>query len=146
MENSGALDPAHYSAEEILRDGGSIHVRAIRPDDRERLLRHFKELSEDSRYHRFFGVKRSLTEADLNRLTQLDFVNHVGLVATLRQAGEERFIGDARYVRGDDPAHAEVAFAVVDDHQGRGIATLLLEHLSRIARVAGILEFEADVL
>jgi acetate---CoA ligase (ADP-forming) len=140
------LEPAHYSAEEILRDGGSILVRSIRPDDRERLLRHFKELSEDSRYHRFFGVKRSLSEADLTQLTQLDFVTHVGLVATLRQEGEERFIGDARYVRGTDPTRAEVAFAVIDEHQGRGIATLLLEHLGRIARAAGIKEFEADVL
>jgi acetate---CoA ligase (ADP-forming) len=144
--SSGVSDPAHYSAEELLRDGGSIHVRSIRPDDRERLLRHFKELSEDSRYHRFFGVKRSLGEAELTRLTQLDFVNHVGLVATLRHEGEERFIGDARYVRGADPARAEVAFAVVDEHQGRGVATILLEHLSRIARAVGIVEFEADVL
>jgi acetate---CoA ligase (ADP-forming) len=144
--SGGAFDPAHYSAEEILRDGGSIHVRAIRPDDRERLLRHFKELSEDSRYHRFFGVKRSLSEAELQRFTQLDFVNHVGLVATLSHSGEERFIGVARYVRGTDPARAEVAFEVVDEHQGRGIATMLLQHLSGIARTAGISEFEADVL
>jgi acyl-CoA synthetase (NDP forming)/GNAT superfamily N-acetyltransferase len=144
--SSDAFDPAHYTAEEILRDGRSIHVRAIRPDDRERLLRHFKELSADSRYHRFFGVKRSLTEADLTGFTQLDFINHVGLVATLLERGQERFIGDARYVRSADPARAEVAFAVIDEHQGRGIATLLLEHLGRIARAAGISEFEADVL
>jgi acetate---CoA ligase (ADP-forming) len=144
--NNGVSDPAHYSAEELLRDGGSIHVRSIQPDDRERLLHHFKELGEDSRYHRFFGVKRSLNEAELTQLTQLDFVNHVGLVATIRYAGEERFIGDARYVRSADPARAEVAFAVVDEHQGRGVATVLLEHLSRIARAVGIVEFEADVL
>ena len=75
--NNGVSDPAHYSAEELLRDGGSIHVRSIQPDDRERLLHHFKELGEDSRYHRFFGVKRSLNEAELTQLTQLDFVNHV---------------------------------------------------------------------
>jgi len=146
MAGSGAFDPAYYSAEEILRDGGSIHVRAIRADDRERLLRHFKELSEDSRYHRFFGVKRSLSEAELTRFTQLDFIDHVGLVATLWHGEEERFIGVARYVRSTAPARAEVAFAVVDEHQGRGIATVLLEHLGRIARVAGISEFEADVL
>ena len=126
MAGSGAFDPAYYSAEEILRDGGSIHVRAIRPDDRERLLRHFKELSEDSRYHRFFGVKRSLSEAELTRFTQLDFIDHVGLVATLSHGGEERFIGVARYVRSTAPTRAEVAFAVADEHQGRGIATVLL--------------------
>ncbi|HKV55369.1 MAG TPA: GNAT family N-acetyltransferase [Candidatus Binataceae bacterium] len=141
-----AFDPAHYSSEEILRDGGSIHVRAIRPDDRERLLRHFKELSEQSRYYRFFGLKRALSESELARFTDLDFVDHVGLVATLWHDGEERFIGVARYVRGADRSRAEVAFAVVDDHHGRGIAPVLLEHLSHIARASGITEFEADVL
>jgi acyl-CoA synthetase (NDP forming)/RimJ/RimL family protein N-acetyltransferase len=140
------FDAAHYDADEILRDGGSIHIRAIRPDDRERLLRHFKELSEQSRYNRFFGLKRSLSDAELAQLTDLDFVNHVGLVATLWRDGEERFIGVARYLRGADSQRAEVAFAVVDEHQGRGIATVLLEPLSRIARAASITEFEADVL
>lgn len=138
--------PSTYEAEEILRDGGSIHVRAIRPDDRERLLDHFKRMSEQSIYHRFFGIKRSLTDEELVRFTQLDFVSHVGLVATLRRDGDERFIGVARYVRGANPARAEVAFAVVDEHQGRGIGAVLLEHLSRIARAAGITEFEANVL
>lgn len=139
-------DPAHYSVEEILRDGGSIYVRAIRPDDRERLLEHFKGLSEESVYHRFFGVKRSLSEAELTRLTELDFRNHVALVATLLENGQERIIGVARYIRNDDPSRAEVAFAVLDAHQGRGIATLLLEHLRRIAHASGVKEFQADVL
>jgi acetate---CoA ligase (ADP-forming) len=144
--NDESIDAAHYSAEEILRDGGSIHVRALRPDDRARLLEHFKGLSQQSRYYRFFGLKRSLTEAELVRLTQLDFVAHVGLVATLRDATSERFIGVARYIRGEDPTHAEVSFAVLDEHQGRGIGSLLLDHLSRIARASGIVELEADVL
>ena len=139
-------DLTSYSAQEVLRDGGSIYVRAIRPDDRDRLLRHFRELSEQSVYHRFFGVKRTLSDAELVGMTDLDFVTHVGLVATLGEGSEERFIGVARYVRGADPTRAEVAFAVIDEHQGRGIATVLLEHLSRIARAAGITEFEADVL
>lgn len=139
-------DLTSYSAQEVLRDGGSIYVRAIRPDDRDRLLRHFKELSELSVYHRFFGVKRTLGDEELVRMTDLDFVIHVGLVATLGEGPNERFIGVARYVRGADPTRAEVSFAVIDEHQGRGIATVLLEHLSRIARTAGITEFEADVL
>jgi len=139
-------DIANYSAEERLRDGGSIHVRAIRADDRDRLLRHFNGLSELSVYHRFFGIKRTLNEEELVRLTSLDFVQHVALVATLPEGDNEQFIGVARYVRGSHPERAEVAFAVLDGHQGRGIATLLLEHLCRIARAAGITEFEADVL
>ena len=146
MNDESIIDAAHYSVEEILRDGGSIHVRALRPDDRERLLEHFKGLSQQSRYYRFFGLKRSMTDAELVCLTQLDFVAHVGLVATLRDATGEHFIGVARYIRGEDPTHAEVSFAVLDEHQGRGIGSLLLDHLSRIARASGIVELEADVL
>ncbi|HXZ87173.1 MAG TPA: GNAT family N-acetyltransferase [Candidatus Binataceae bacterium] len=146
MTNS-TPDAAAYSAEEILRDGGSIHIRAIRADDRDRLLRHFNSLSEQSIYFRFFGVKRGLSERELVRMTAVDFVEHVCLVATLRDGDDERFIGVVRYVRSPNAAgRAEVAFAVLDDHQGRGIATVLLEHLSRVARAAGITEFEANVL
>jgi len=146
VNHEPVTDPAHYSAEEVLRDGGSIHVRALRPDDRDRLFEHFKGLSQQSIYYRFFGLKRTMTEEELARLTQLDFVTHVGLVATLRDDTGERFIGVARYIRSADPTHAEVSFAVLDEHQGRGIGSILLEHLSRIARSSGILELEADVL
>ncbi|HSU92007.1 MAG TPA: GNAT family N-acetyltransferase, partial [Sporolactobacillaceae bacterium] len=146
MSNEVVIDSASYRTEEVLRDGGSIHIRAIRPNDRERLLQHFKGLSEQSIYYRFFGIKRTLDDAELARFTQLDFANHVGLVATLREDGNERFIGVARYVRLTEPTRAEVAFAVLDKHQGRGIGTVLLEHLRRIAHQSGISEFEADVL
>jgi acyl-CoA synthetase (NDP forming)/RimJ/RimL family protein N-acetyltransferase len=145
--DSETLAPAaDYAADEVLRDGGSIHIRAIRPDDRERLREHFHGLSEKSIYFRFFGLKRSLNDAELTRLTNLDFVDHVALAATLRDDRGERFIGVARYIRCPDRSRAEVAFAVLDEHQGRGIGTLLLEHLSRIARAGGIVELQADVL
>jgi acetate---CoA ligase (ADP-forming) len=146
MNHEPITDVAHYNVEEILRDGGSIHIRALRPNDRDRLLQHFKGLSQDSIYHRFFGIKRTMTDEELVRLTNLDFVTHVGLVATLRDPDGERFIGVARYIRVDDPTHAEVSFAVLDEHQGRGIGSVLLDHLSRIARSSGIVELEADVL
>ncbi|HVA69185.1 MAG TPA: GNAT family N-acetyltransferase [Candidatus Binataceae bacterium] len=134
-----------YARHEVSRDGGSIFIRAIRSDDKERLLEHFRHLSAESVYHRFFGIKRTLTDDDLVRFTELDFVNHVGLVATLRDDGVERFIGDGRYMR-MDKTRAEVAFAVLDEYQGRGIGTLLLEAMLGIARAAGITEFQADVL
>ena len=136
-----------YAVEDVLRDGGSIHIRAIRPDDRERLLDHFGRLSARSAYFRFFATKRRLTDAELDRFTRLDFDQRVALVATLLEAGKERFIGVGRYaVLSGKPDAAEVAFAVVDDHQGRGVGTLLLEHLVRIARARGVREFQADVL
>lgn len=143
------LDPRHYAVDEILRDGGSIRVRAIRPDDKERLLENFGRLSARSVYFRFFSAKRRLTEKELAYFTELDFKSHVALVATLWENGEEKIIGVGRYFVVDSPEgprRAEVAFAVVDEHQGRGIGTLLLQHLAPIARANGVTEFEADTL
>ncbi len=142
------LDLRTYSADGILTDGTSIHIRAIRSDDRARLLDHFGRLSPESSYFRFMGLKRSLTDADLDTFTELDYVRNFGLVATLQDQTDERIIGVGRYmaVGGDGAKRAEVAFAIDDAHQGQGIGTLLLEHLARIARANGIDELEATVL
>lgn len=149
------MDARGYAATEILKDGGSIQIRAIRPDDKGRLVDHFQRLSQRSVYFRFFGVKKRLTEEELRRFTEPDFVRHVALAATLCVDGVEQIIGVGRYMAvpppdgGEDTgetSRAEVAFAVADDHQGRGIGTVLLEHLAQLARANGITEFEADVL
>ncbi|HEY6394940.1 MAG TPA: GNAT family N-acetyltransferase [Candidatus Binataceae bacterium] len=139
------IDPRHYCVDELLRDGSPIQIRSIRVDDKNLLLEHFSRLSARSVYYRFLGLRRSLEPADLARLTELDFVNHVALAATSNRASGEEFIGVGRCIR--THAHrAEVAFAVLDEYQDRGIGTLLLEHLSIIARASGITEFEAEVL
>lgn len=139
-----------YKADAILRDGGSIRIRSVRSDDKEELLKLFGRLSRRSVYFRFFRSKKQLTQGELAQFTELDFVNNVALVATLREGDEEQIIGVGRYSAIDDPSgpqrRAEVAFAVADDHQGRGIGTLLLEHMVPIAQANGIAEFEADVL
>jgi succinyl-CoA synthetase alpha subunit len=145
-ERAMLADPSLYQSEEILRDGRSILVRAIHPDDKDRLREHFQGLSSESIYLRFMGMKRELTDAELKRLTEIDFRDHVGLVATLSDGGRERFIGVGRYIRKPGTKRAEVAFAVLDEHQGRGIGPLLLEHLRRIAQVGGVAGFEAEVL
>src|SRR5262249_34546478 len=127
-----------YAAEEILRDGGSIHIRAIRPDDRERLADHFHRLSERSVRFRFMGAQRQLSAAELDDFTRRDFVRRGARVALLREGGPERITGVAPYVTDAGiGTTAETAFAVADAHQGRGIGTLLLEHLLRIARAHG---------
>jgi GNAT superfamily N-acetyltransferase len=138
--------PKNHAVRETLRDGTVILIRAIRPDDKQRLLQHFSGLSEQSVYYRFFGLKRSLSETDLHRLTELDFINHVGLAATAESEHGERFIGVGRYLRKENEPCAEVAFAVLDEYQGHGIGTLLLIHLASIAQKNGISRFIADVL
>lgn len=143
-------DLGHYATDELLRDGGSIHIRAIRPDDKQRLLTLFERLSSRSVYFRFFQTRQRLTDAELRYFTELDGVNNVALVATLREGDAEHIIGVGRYFRitedGQSTTRAEVAFTVADAHQGRGIGTLLLEHLAAIARRHGIDTFEAYVL
>ena len=143
-------EPRHYATDALLRDGGSIHIRAIRPDDKQRLLALFERLSNRSVYFRFFQTKQRLTDEELRYFTELDFSRDVALVATLQAGHEEHIIGVGRYFRlaqdGQPTTHAEVAFTVADAHQGRGVGTLLLEHLAAIARRQGIDTFEAYVL
>ncbi len=146
---AGAANPAAphtYRVMESLRDGEPILIRAIRPDDRARLLAHFHALSPDSVRHRFMGMRRDLSTEELVRLCDVDFRDHVGLVATLGSGDGERFIGVGRFIRVAEPRRAEVAFAVLDEFHGHGIATVLLRHLALIARELGIEQFEADVM
>lgn len=140
-----------FSTVARLRDGGLIRIRAIRPEDKGRLLDHFRHLSPSSVYQRFFGVKKTLTPEELRRFTELDFTDAVGLAATVGEGEQELFVGVGRYIVVDPRVsrgsrRAEVAFAVADEQQGRGIATQLLAQLLPFARRNGIAALEAEVL
>jgi len=95
---------------------------------------------------RFHGIKRTITEAEAINMTDIDFAEHVALVATCGNPVPQ-LIGVCRYIICDSKHHrAEIAFAVLDEHQGKGIGSMLLRHLAIIARSQGIQEFLADVL
>jgi RimJ/RimL family protein N-acetyltransferase len=132
-----------------LRDGRAAVLRAIRPDDRERLAAAFLALEPESVYLRYFSYKHELTPADLDRLCVPDFRERVVLVATIGNADGEVIIGSGGYVVhpvADGARAAEVAFAVEEDFHGNGIATRLLAVLADIARADGIAQFDAEVL
>jgi acetate---CoA ligase (ADP-forming) len=142
-----------YAEPVALRDGTSLLVRAVHPSDKPLVLALFGRLSPQSIRYRAFGAKSTLTERELIALTEVDFDTHVALAAVVRTPGEERLVGIARYIRFDargkldaKSSVAEAAFTVEDAYQGRGIGTLLLEHLAEIARAAGVEQIEADVL
>ncbi|SRR5208283_2366897 len=137
-----------YAIDEVLCDGQAVTIRAIRPDDRERLEGHFMALSPDSRYRRFFGLRHNFGPRELDRLTAPDYPLHLALVATIDdQNGDEVIIGDARCVATPaQPDVSELALSVSDAWQGRGVATILLEHLILCARSAGISRVTAEVM
>src|SRR3954447_3575804 len=133
--------PRHWEADVVLRDGKTAHIRPIRSDDAELLVDFYGRVSERSKYYRFFSPMPNLSDRDVQRFTQVDHDQRVAFVLTLQ--GQMIAVGRYDVVH---PGEAEVAFLVEDQHQGRGIAQILLEHLAQAARERGIERFIAEVL
>jgi len=139
------LDAANYSAIETLRDGRTVEIRAQRPEDREGMLAAIARSSSGSLYRRFFAVRRDFSEKETDYFLDIDFVNHVALLAVTNDAGQPTIIGGGRYVV-VQPGQAEVAFAIIDAYQGLGIGSALMRHLTTLGREAGLRELIAEVL
>ena len=149
LERAVVVDPRNYYAQDTLKDGTPVTIRAIRQDDKKSIHNAFRALDREGVYRRFFAPKRDLTNTELEQVTHVDFSQVVALVATVSQAGgEEVVVGDGRYVadKGDKPERGELGFLIAEPYRGRGIASLLLRHLARIAQDAGLSAFEAEVL
>jgi GNAT superfamily N-acetyltransferase len=139
---------ASYREEATLGDGTRVVLRLVRPADKDLLRRGFARLSAESRYLRFFTEKAALTDRDLALLTELDGIDELALGAIgYDAAGLEEGLGIARFARDPrDPGVAEVAVTVVDDVQGRGLGTLLLQRLAAAAAERGITRFSGEFL
>lgn len=142
-------DPKEYIFNEVLKDGTPVVVRATRAEDSAKLRQAFRNLERETVYTRFFGPKSDLSDADLKRLTSVDFNRDAALVVTKTSGGEEIVIGSCCYfgVTTNASEHgAEIAFTVADEYHGLGIASLLMKHLVQIARENGLAQLEAYVL
>ena len=129
----------------VLRNGSHARIRQGHHTDRALLLRGFERLSPESRYRRFLAPVTELTDPMVRYLTEIDHHDHEAMIALDDQTGEG--IGVARYVRDRDrPDVAELAVTVIDDWQGRGLGTLLLEVISARARQEGITRFTGLML
>jgi len=133
--------PAHWEADVVLRDGATRHVRPITVEDADRLRAFHQSLSPETVYFRFFAPYPVLSQRDVERFTTVDHVDRVALVALV---GDD-IVGVVRYDR-IGPDEAEIAFVVRDDHQGRGLGSVLLEHIASAGRERGLRRFTAEVL
>lgn len=134
--------PDRWEGDVVLADGGTVHLRPIRPSDAELLAAFHERQSSESIYFRFFSPRPRLSERELERFTTVDYFDRMAFVASL---GDE-MVGMAGYDRFHGSREAEVAFIVDDAHQRRGIATVMLEYLATAGREVGLDAFTAQVL
>ena len=145
IQGRSIVEAAKYSAPETLRDGRQVQIRALRPDDRDSLIKAVGRIGSQSLYRRFFAVKRDFSEKETSFFVNVDFVNHVALVVVAEENGQPAIVGGGRYVVTKN-GQAEVAFAIIDQYQRQGIGAALMRHLGVIARAGGLRELVAEVL
>jgi acyl-CoA synthetase (NDP forming)/RimJ/RimL family protein N-acetyltransferase len=134
--------PRDWEADVVLSDGGTVHLRPVVPTDADGLVAFHGKLSERTRYFRYFGAYPRIPERDLKRFSTVDHHDRVAFAAFL---GDD-IVAVGRYERLDHGPSAEVAFVVSDAHQGRGLGSILLEHLAAAASECGLRRFVAEVL
>ena len=135
----------NYAAHELLRDGSQIEIRAQRREDEVDMLAAVENTSAQSLQRRFFVMKRHFSDKERTFFMDIDFKNHVAIVAVADEDSRKLIVGGGRYIV-FEPGRAEMAFIVVDTWQGRGVGSLLLRHLVKIASVSGLSELTAEVL
>ncbi len=142
-------EPRDFTCRDTLKNGVAVTIRALRADDRERLVSAFRLLDPESVYRRFFSYKNELSEAELARIRTANSARDVALIVTVGAGRDEIAIGSGRYIglaAGAAEQRAEVAFTVLEEYRNLGIAGRLLASLADIARNNGITSFEAEVL
>ena len=134
-----------YAAREILREGSQIEIRPLRPEDEADMLAAIGKTSAQSLQRRFFVMKRHFSDKERAFFMDVDFKNHVAIGAVAEEAGRKVIVGGGRYIV-FEPRRAEMAFVVIDTWQGRGLGSILMRHLVKIARDAGLKQLTAEVL
>ncbi|HSB23063.1 MAG TPA: GNAT family protein [Burkholderiaceae bacterium] len=147
--SDATVDDRQFRQASTLRDGTPVTIRAMRADDRERLVAAFHKLDPGTVYTRFFSFVKEIPAASLAHVDEVDFDHFGALVVTTGSGDDEIVIGGASYIVDasiTDGKAAEVAFTIEEDYQGQGLASQLLALLTTIARRHGVTRFEADVL
>jgi len=138
-------EATNYTARELLSDGSPIEIRALRQEDEADMLAAIGQTSAQSLQRRFFVMKRHFSDKERAFFMDIDFKDHVAIVALADEAGRKAIVGGGRYIV-FEPGRAEMAFVVIDAWQGRGVGSILMRHLMKIAGDAGLQELTAEVL
>lgn len=109
------------------------------------MLAAVERTSAQSLFRRFFGARREFSEKEIRFYLNVDFIDHVAIVAEADEDGKTTIVGGARFIK-LDPDRAEVAFAVIDPWQGHGIGALLMHHIAILARQSRLRGLVAEVL
>src|SRR6266567_6746198 len=134
--------PAASGVFALLADGTTAEIRPATPDDIDAVKSMHEAMSPENLYLRFFGLSKNAAEREARRLCRPADADHAALLACLNG----KVVGAASYEPTKAPGIAEVAFAVADDMHGRGVATLLLEHLVSLARSRHLTALSAETL
>ena len=126
--------------------GLELLLRPVKMSDEELLKDFFYSLSDQSNYRRFIMLRRRLGHEVLQKFTAIDYTKQMVILATIEEGEKELVVGVGQYVVQEEKHTAEIALAVRDDQQQKGIGTLLLSYMSEIAKRQGLLGFTADVL
>ncbi len=139
--------PSKWVSETTLKDGSTVEIRPIRPEDGEQLRLFAQErMSEQSRYYRFMQVLKSLPPALLAKFSKIDYVREMALVIMRPPTAGQELIGVARYSRNPDKTSCEFAVALADDWTGHGLAKTLMQRLIAHATAQGLHRMEGTVL
>jgi GNAT superfamily N-acetyltransferase len=144
--SSGHLYPQKVARTHKFKDGLTIHFRAIKPSDEDEMRQLFYRFSDQAVYYRYFSPIKTMPHNKMQEYVNVDYRYAMSIVGVVEEAGVEKIIAEARYVRLNNESRADTAFVVDENYQSRGIASYLFDLLIRIAREEGIIEFAADVL
>ena len=147
---AGVTGPADYpralEREVPLKNGETLRIRPIRPDDEPRLVALYDRLSRHTAYQRFFTVMRRLPPDWLHYFANVDYRRRLALVAERETVAGVELVGVGRYEPSGDEATGEVAFVLEDGYQGQGLGAVLLDAIVRAGTERGLTRFRAYVL
>jgi len=146
FEDSGHLYPEKVSCVHVFRDDLLVRFRAIKPSDEDEMRRLFYRFSDQAVYYRYFSPIKAMPHKKMQEYVNVDYRRIMSIVGVIDDAGRERIIAEARFVRAQDRPWADTAFIVDEAFQGKGIASFLFSLLVQHAREEGIEVFTADVL